>query len=91
MWFGNNARWQYYYYTGPNRIGYAESSDGINWIRKDELMKHFDVSSKGWDSDMVCYPYVFDFKRRRYMLYNGNDYGKEGFGLAVLEDNKWKK
>jgi hypothetical protein len=25
------------------------------------------------------------------MLYNGNDYGKDGFGLAVLENNKWKK
>jgi hypothetical protein len=37
---------------------------------------------------MICYPFVFEHKGKIYMLYNGNDYGKEGFGLAVLEDNK---
>ena len=44
-----------------------------------------DVSKNGWDSEMICYPYVFDHKGKRYMLYNGNGYGKTGFGLAVLE------
>ena len=44
-----------------------------------------DVSPNGWDSEMICYPYVFDHGRNRYMLYNGNGYGKTGFGLAVLE------
>jgi len=67
------------------RIGYAESKDGINWTRKDELMKHFDVSDSGWDSEMICYPCVFDHDGKRYMLYNGNGYGRTGFGLAVLE------
>jgi hypothetical protein len=66
------------------RIGYAESSNGINWTRKDELVG-LDVSDSGWDSEMICYPYVFDHKGERYMLYNGNGYGKTGFGLAVLE------
>ena len=37
---------------------------------------------------MICYPFVFEHKSKIYMLYNGSDYGKEGFGLAVLEDNK---
>lgn len=66
------------------RIGYAESSDGKKWKRRDEEVG-LDVSESGWDSDMICYPYVFDHKGDRYMLYNGNDYGKTGFGLAVLE------
>ncbi len=66
------------------RIGYAESEDGINWIRKDNEVG-IDVSEKGWDSEMICYPYVFDHKGERYMLYNGNDYGRTGIGLAVLE------
>ncbi len=35
---------------------------------------------------MICYPFIFDHKGKRYMLYNGNDYGKTGFGLAVLEN-----
>ncbi len=34
---------------------------------------------------MIEYPFVFDHKCNRYMLYNGNSYGKTGFGLAVLE------
>jgi hypothetical protein len=44
-----------------------------------------DVSDSGWDSDMICYPRVFSHVGRLYMLYNGNGYGKTGFGLAVME------
>jgi hypothetical protein len=36
---------------------------------------------------MVCYPFVFDHGGRRYMFYNGNGYGKSGFGVAVLQDS----
>lgn len=69
------------------RIGYAESNDGISWSRKDEMMSDFDVSNDGWDSEMICYPYVFEHKGRYFMLYNGNGYGKTGFGLAILEED----
>jgi len=69
------------------RIGYAESEDGIYWNRKDELMRQFNVSKKGWDSEMICYPFVFDHKGKRFMLYNGNSYGKTGFGLAEMEED----
>ncbi len=65
------------------RIGYAESVDGKLWQRRDELVS-LDVSPDGWDSDMVCYPFIFDYMDDRYMLYNGNDYGKSGFGIAKL-------
>lgn len=65
------------------RIGYAESHDGITWVRKDEEAG-IDVSELGWDSEMIEYPFVFDHKGERYMLYNGNGYGKTGFGLARL-------
>ena len=34
---------------------------------------------------MLCYPFIFDHGGERYMLYNGNDYGKTGFGIAQLE------
>jgi sucrose-6-phosphate hydrolase SacC (GH32 family) len=66
------------------RIGYAESHDGITWDRFDAKFG-LDVSASGWDSDMVEYPFVFDHGGARYMLYNGNGYGRTGFGLAVLE------
>ena len=71
--------------SGGYRIGYAESEDGIRWERKDEEAG-IDVSESGWDSEMICYPFVFEHKGRKYMLYNGNEYGKTGFGYAILEE-----
>lgn len=71
------------------RIGYAFSDDLKNWIRDDDNVG-IDVSEDGWDSDMLCYPHVFHCDDKIYMLYNGNDFGRFGFGLAVLEDNKNK-
>jgi hypothetical protein len=76
MWFS---------YRGPTyRIGYAESKDGITWERLDSHCG-IDISDFGWDSEMIEYPFVFDHERTRYMLYNGNGFGKTGFGLAVLD------
>ena len=75
MWFA--ARGNSY------RICYAESADGLSWTRKDGE-SGIDVSAAGWDSEMLAYPYVFPHGRDYYMLYNGNDYGKTGIGLAVL-------
>jgi hypothetical protein len=43
------------------------------------------VSDSGWDSEMVCYPYVFKHNDNIYMLYNGNRYGLSGFGIARAE------
>jgi len=77
----------WYSYRGEKyRIGYAESEDGIKWIRKDDKAG-IDISESGWDSEMIEYAHVFNHKGTKYMLYNGNEYGKTGFGYAVL-DNK---
>jgi len=67
------------------RIGYAFSEDLKNWIRDDDNVG-IDVSEDGWDSDMLCYPHVFNCDGEIYMLYNGNEFGRFGFGLAVLDD-----
>jgi predicted GH43/DUF377 family glycosyl hydrolase len=67
------------------RIGYAFSDDLENWVRDDENVGIY-VSQNGWDSNMLCYPHVFHLDDRLYMLYNGNEFGRRGFGLAVLED-----
>jgi hypothetical protein len=66
------------------RIGYAFSEDLTNWIRDDESAG-IDVSPDGWDSDMQCYPNVFECNGNIYLLYNGNEFGRRGFGLAMLE------
>jgi len=66
------------------KIGYAESQDGVRWQRKDEV-SGIKVSSDGWDSEMIEYPYIFKCMSNRYMLYNGNGYGKSGIGIAIYE------
>lgn len=84
--FGDYEMW-FSYRSGNGekyRIGNALSKDRKNW----ELLldkTNIDLSLGGWDSDMIEYPFVFDHKDQRYMLYNGNDYGKTGFGLAIME------
>lgn len=66
------------------RIGHAYSDDLTNWTRDDENPL-LDVTPDGWDSDMLCYPHVFKCDGKAYLLYNGNEFGRYGFGLAVLE------
>lgn len=36
---------------------------------------------------MIEYPFVFDHRGERFMLYKGNGYGKTGFGLAIMESH----
>lgn len=66
------------------RIGYAESDDGKAWRRKDDEAG-IEVSESGWDSEMIAYPYIYQHKDATYLFYNGNGFGKSGFGYAVLE------
>jgi hypothetical protein len=73
MWFAHRGR--------AYRIGAAYSRDGHEWVRRDE--DGLAPSGTGWDSDAVAYPWILDADGRRYMLYNGNDYGRTGVGLAV--------
>lgn len=65
------------------RVGYAESMDGKDWVRKDEF-SWLKPSPTGWDSEMVCYPVIIDTKYGTYMFYDGNGMGLSGFGYAQL-------
>ena len=67
------------------RIGYATSNDLFNWSREDKNVG-IKYSDKGWDSKMAHYPHIFELDGNHYMLYNGNDFGKEGFGIAILNN-----
>ena len=66
------------------RIGYASSTNLIEWQR-DDARAGIDVSDEGWDSEMVSYPHVFELDGAVYMMYLGNQVGRHGFGLARLE------
>lgn len=73
--------------TNPERgyrLGYAYSHDLKTWTRADDL-SGITFSPDGWDSQMQCYPHLFIMDDKLYLLYNGNQFGRYGFGVAVLE------
>ena len=70
--------------TRSYRIGHATSTDLQHWTRNDSSWS-IDVSTAGWDSEMLCYPHLFELDSQIYLLYNGNSFGRHGFGLARLE------
>jgi len=65
------------------RLGYAYSDDLSDW-KRDDAGAGIGLSSSGWDSEMMCYPNIFECQDRVYLLYNGNNFGRSGFGLARL-------
>ena len=76
MWFGHKG--------DSYRLGYAESSDGLTWVRRDELAG-IEVSATGFDSEMIQYAAIVKHDGQRFMFYNGNNYGFDGIGMAVEE------
>lgn len=83
MWFAYRKGTDYR--TDPDqsyRIGYAESGDGLDWDRMDDRAG-IDVSPEGWDSEMISYPHVVADEETMFLLYNGNGFGRSGFGYAV--------
>lgn len=67
------------------RLGYAWSDDLETWTRDDSLTG-LPPSTGEWDSEMQCYPHVFEAEGRVFLLYNGDAFGRFGFGLAELVD-----
>lgn len=67
------------------RIGYAYSHNLLDWERNDKLAG-IDISPEdsAFDNEMVAYPHVFELNNNIYMLYVGNEVGRFGIGLAVL-------
>jgi hypothetical protein len=83
------ARYQLFYSIRKKvprayRLGYAESSDGLAWLRKDDDMG-LDVSPQGWDSESIEYAAVVSVGGKTICFYNGNDFGATGIGAAELE------
>lgn len=66
------------------RIGYASSVNLLDWVR-DDTKSGISVSDEGWDAEMISYPHVFELDGNTYMAYLGDQVGRYGFGLAVLE------
>lgn len=82
---GSLAMW--FSYRGSLETGYRigcarRRADGEWELAPPEA--GLEVSESGWDSESVEYPFVLRHEEQLYMLYNGNGYGRTGFGLAVL-------
>lgn len=84
MWFSYRDSRDYRTGIGSYRIGYACSTDGLSWVRNDDCAG-IKPSPDGWDSAMICYPYLVTVDEQTYMFYNGNGFGRSGIGYAVLE------
>jgi hypothetical protein len=69
--------------TKGYKIGYATSGDLVNWDRQHELLG-LNEHLEDWDSDMQCYPHLAVISGKPYLLYNGNAFGRFGFGAAEL-------
>jgi hypothetical protein len=93
--FACDGRWHMYFcyryatdfrrnHARGYRLGYAYSDDLVHWVR-DDAAAGIDVSVSGWDSEMQCYPHAFWCGDHAYLLYNGNAFGRAGFGVARLE------
>jgi hypothetical protein len=85
MWYCYRHSEDYRDGSGSYRIGYAESRDGMAFERHEDRVG-LSVSADGWDSTMICYPYVLRIDGRTLMFYNGNGFGQTGFGYAQLEE-----
>ena len=84
MWFGKRKKTDYRKNVNNSyKIGYAESLDGVTWIRNDNDAG-ITNSLTGWDSEMISYPYVIKLESEIIMFYNGNGFGKTGFGYAKI-------
>ncbi len=69
--------------TRGYRVGYARSPDLRSWLRDDAALDLAGTPG-AWDADMQCYPHLCVVNGQMLLLYNGNAFGKEGFGLARI-------
>ena len=65
------------------RLGLAHSRNGLDWQRSDDHLG-LDVSPGEWDGDSVEYGAEVQAGGRTWLLYNGDDFGATGFGVAEL-------
>jgi len=86
MYFSNRKKINYRNDKNSSyKISNAVSKDGIHW--SDYQMDILEYG-EDWDQEMREYCCVFKHKNYIYMIYNGNNFGKEGFGYAIKNINQ---
>ena len=66
-------------------LGAVTSSDCVVWERVSQF-SGLDLSPTGCDSEMVYFPSVLSTDRGVFLFYSGNGFGRDGFGVARLEE-----
>ena len=85
LWYSYRVAVDYRDGKNAYRIGYADSWDGEEFFRRDSDAG-IDRGALGeWDHTMTAYPAVVKVKGRLLMFFNGNSFGRYGFGVAVAE------
>jgi hypothetical protein len=65
------------------RIGHAVSDDLVSWERAESPL--IPPGGAGdWDEQMQCYPNLVHVGQDLFALYNGNEFGRYGFGAARI-------
>ena len=77
MWYSYEKK------IGTYQIGYAESINGKKWRRLDSNIS-FEKKKVFKDNKMQEYPSIIKIFEKKYLLYNGNNYGKFGINFAEL-------
>ncbi len=67
------------------RLGAAYSEDLEHWHRADDKLTFTGGDDDTWDLNMMCYPNLAQNEHGTWLLYNGNAFGRDGFGVARLE------
>jgi hypothetical protein len=63
-------------------LSHATSSDGLRWGDwEHDVMP----AAAEWESQMRCFAAPIAIDGTEYVFYNGNGYGRTGFGLAILD------
>lgn len=65
------------------RIGHAVSDDGQVFTRLNESSLGLLPSESYFEDQAVCHPAVVVHKGKRFMFYNGNQFGHDGIALAI--------
>jgi hypothetical protein len=63
-------------------LSHATSTDGLRWA---DWEHDIIPAGEDWDAEMRCFAGSIELGGEEYVLYNGNGYGRAGFGLAIRE------
>lgn len=81
----DESRWQLWYSRSgdhPYRLGRAHSEDLAHWQRDDGI--EIDFSGHDAFATTQCYASFFMHGDRRFMLVNGERFGRDGFAICEL-------